>query len=469
MAIATSDSISLNTIKALNDTANDAKTTAEELEQHFWFQDTGADAGAHITEVTQEEWSDPTDPNYHSGGNALITSAGMAIRQGLTPVAKFEQETEDGEAVSKLTLGTANTAVQSHAEINYQGLRLVDLDDKAFFEVKDKRMANGYAPYTDSFTTADAKIVGDPGSPSGYYYDLSYEPISGSLEVIVDGIATTAYTYMSPADPGWVGYSIMFTVAQAPTSTLVVNYLMEDDKAKAFTFGTRKKDSFVGRMSVAMGDNNEASGTYSVAIGDSNTSKWDDTVAIGKNTTARASQSMAVGLYTIASNPTQFVCGQYNIVSDTNGDDNLFIVGNGTGVGASRSNAFSVDKDGMATCESLFANGGIHSNQDVTSRSGKSLEDSVQSINFTATAGTTKTLSVPNNSAGYIITSGAHINNQNIYIYNVASTGAVTLKAMGTASNITTATSTRTITLTGASYATRYTVVAFYGDLPTVS
>lgn len=468
MAIATSDSISLNTIKTLNDTANDAKTTAEELGQHFWFQDTGADAGAHITEVTPEEWSDPTDPNYHSGGNTLISSAGMSIRQGLIPLAKFEQETEDGESVSKLTLGTANTNVQSHAEINYQGLQLVDRDDDTFFDVRDKRMANGYAPYTDSFTTADAKpIWGD--DIEGYFYALSYEPISGSLKVIVDETETTAYTYEKIVDGSSEYYNIMFTVAQAPTSTLVVNYLMEDDKAKAFTFGTRKANSFVGRMSVAMGDNNEASGTYSVAIGDSNTSKGRDTVAIGKNATARASQSMAVGLNTIASNPAQFVCGQYNVVSDTNNDDNLFIVGNGTGTGSNRSNAFSVDKDGMATCESLFANGGIHSNQDVTSRSGKRLEDSVQSVNFTATAGTTKTLAVPNNSAGYIIASGAHNNNQNIYIYNVASNGAVTLKAMGTASNITTATSTRTITITGATYATRYTVVAFYGDLPTVS
>jgi hypothetical protein len=163
------------------------------------------------------------------------------------------------------------------------------------------------------------------------------------------------------------------------------------------------------------------------------------------------------------------VCGQYNVVSDTNNDDNLFIVGNGTGTGSNRSNAFSVGKDGMATCESLFANGGIYSNQDVTSRSGKNLEDSVQSVDFTATAGTTKTISVPNNSAGYIITSGASVNNQNIYIYNVARNGSVTLKAMGTASNITTSTSTRTITITGASYATRYTVVTFYGNLPTVS
>lgn len=99
----------------------------------------------------------------------------------------------------------------------------------------------------------------------------------------------------------------------------------------------------------------------------------------------------------------------------------------------------------------------------------KYLSKSAQCVEFVATTGTTKTLTVPNNSAGFIIASAANNNNQNIYIYNVSSTGAVTLKAMGTASNIVTGTSTNAITLKGNSYATRYMALVFYGDLPTVA
>lgn len=68
-----------------NTTATTAKTIAEGVNEHFWHDNTGA----HITEVTQEEWNEPTDPNYHSGGNTLITTQGMAIRNGLTNLAEF--------------------------------------------------------------------------------------------------------------------------------------------------------------------------------------------------------------------------------------------------------------------------------------------------------------------------------------------------------------------------------------------
>lgn len=72
--------------------AQEAKQIADDTEQHFWFTETGTDTGAHITEVTQEEWSDPSDPNYQSGGNLLARSNGMAIRDGLDELATFNAD-----------------------------------------------------------------------------------------------------------------------------------------------------------------------------------------------------------------------------------------------------------------------------------------------------------------------------------------------------------------------------------------
>lgn len=69
--------------------AKEAKKIAGDTEQHFWFTETGSDTGAHITEIPQEEWEDSSSPNYHSGGNLLARSNGIAIREGMNELATF--------------------------------------------------------------------------------------------------------------------------------------------------------------------------------------------------------------------------------------------------------------------------------------------------------------------------------------------------------------------------------------------
>lgn len=58
---------------------NLALETSNEVVQHFWHD---AD-GAHVTEVTQEEWEDRSGSSYHSGMNVLIKAAGQFFRDGL--------------------------------------------------------------------------------------------------------------------------------------------------------------------------------------------------------------------------------------------------------------------------------------------------------------------------------------------------------------------------------------------------
>lgn len=76
---------SLTSIKDLNDKATEASN-------YFWHTetDTGAGAGAHITEIPKEDFIEAvTEDPTSGGGNTLITSTGMAIRDGLTEVATF--------------------------------------------------------------------------------------------------------------------------------------------------------------------------------------------------------------------------------------------------------------------------------------------------------------------------------------------------------------------------------------------
>lgn len=85
------ETIDLNSVKPLHDIADNTN-------QHFWFNETGVDTGAHITEVPQEEWEDSTSPNYHKGGNLLARSNGIAVRDGMTELARFGA---DGMQVGK--------------------------------------------------------------------------------------------------------------------------------------------------------------------------------------------------------------------------------------------------------------------------------------------------------------------------------------------------------------------------------
>lgn len=67
------------TTPVLAKAVNLALETSHEVVQHFWHD---AD-GAHVTEVTQEEWEDSSGSSHHSGMNVLIKAAGQFFRDGL--------------------------------------------------------------------------------------------------------------------------------------------------------------------------------------------------------------------------------------------------------------------------------------------------------------------------------------------------------------------------------------------------
>lgn len=73
-------------IQQADATGKQASAVAGNTNQHFWFTETGTDTGAHITEVTQDEFlADPT----MGGANLLARSNGIAVRDGLTELAAF--------------------------------------------------------------------------------------------------------------------------------------------------------------------------------------------------------------------------------------------------------------------------------------------------------------------------------------------------------------------------------------------
>ncbi len=73
-------------VKTVQGVAERAARIAGNTAQYFWHTESGTDTGAHITEIPQDQFE--ADPE-NGGGNLLLRSNGIAIRDGLTELATF--------------------------------------------------------------------------------------------------------------------------------------------------------------------------------------------------------------------------------------------------------------------------------------------------------------------------------------------------------------------------------------------
>lgn len=277
-------------LKALTaqQTAEKAKTIADNTNQYFWFTSEGTDTGAHIAEIPQSEFTDPTDPNYQSGGNLLARSNGIAVRNGLTELATF--------GANGAQIGVEG---QSRLIQDFHSLQMIDKEGNPYFYVSDLRDASGEATltYTD--------VVDDRIS-----YYLPYMPTS-IISVTING-QTASYIWEEGVQ------EIEITSAIAQDDILEVVYTTESSDLKAYTLGTRDESAEVGAFSYAEGVGVEASGAV----------------------------SHAQGFHTKAQGTYQTVMGKYNNLSDPYYNyHTALIVGNGDSDNA-RSNALAMDWNG---------------------------------------------------------------------------------------------------------------------------
>jgi len=331
--------------------------------QYFWYETSGADAGAHITEVPQDEWSDVSDPNYHSGGNMIAQSTKIAIRDGMTEMATFGA---DGQSFNN--------------DNGYEVLRVGKLPTDNYASKLNWTAYNNESPFSYELPWACDSIS------SVKYYDSSYALING---------VTASYTLS--------GNSVVFDAAACSilqsnnVAYIRVTYSC-DGKFPYFTFGSDGLGD-IGKYSIREGENCVASGNTSHAEGESTTASGSNSHAEGYITTASGLESHAEGartsasgivshaegsdtiasgdiahaegsyttasgdiahaegcytiasaayshaqnLYTKASSNSQTALGKFNI--EDNADTYAVIVGNGTADNA-RANAFMVDWNG---------------------------------------------------------------------------------------------------------------------------
>lgn len=129
------------------------------------------------------------------------------------------------------------------------------------------------------------------------------------------------------------------TIASGPNSFAIgVSTSANGDRAVAT--GTKTNASGVG--AVAIGNETKATGNASFASGWLTNANGHYSYALGRGTSANKDYSSAFGIFNTADAEAQTSIGKYN-AKDENA---LFIVGNGTGGGSSRKNAFVVKNDG---------------------------------------------------------------------------------------------------------------------------
>lgn len=184
-------------------TAVTAKTIAEGVNEHFWHDNTGA----HVTEVTQEEWNEPTDPNYHSGGNTLITTQGMAIRNGLTNLAEFGAT---GARVGRVdiddSIEIANNAIKfCHEGLSYASIEKVSgtrfIDDSTSNRLHfDSTGIHLFDSQGNGLTVSNGDVT-----VSGDIEDGSGNVLSDKIESSYLAVSSTAiYSSQSISGSGYV-------------------------------------------------------------------------------------------------------------------------------------------------------------------------------------------------------------------------------------------------------------------------
>lgn len=235
---------------------------------------------------------------------------------------------------------------ESHADLDYHSLQMVDLNGNAYVHFSDLRDENGYATLTESQWY-------DGGDSVSYF--LTSLPISSVDRIIwsSDEDPTEPGTTVDPEGYDFTSNHITFDPILNENSGeglttqqvwfLHVTYKTESELAKAYTLGIRDSEGQIGPMSCAEGLGTTASGMYSHAEGYNAKAGWYGAHAEGYGSRANGFASHAQNYSTRASGDSQTALGRFN-QEDARGVYSV-IIGNGTDTN-SRSDAVLIDWDG---------------------------------------------------------------------------------------------------------------------------
>ena len=151
----------------------------------------------------------------------------------------------DGQRIGKEYVEGA-TDNESHMELDYHSLQMVDKNGYSFVHFSDLRDTTGHATLT-------ARYVGD-GTTTSFSTSPS-NTVTSETVVTVDGNVVTDVTITR--------FSVTFATAPQRGSVITIQYRSDSSDAKAFTLGRRYEGSNLGPYSVAVGDQGRAQGRVS--------------------------------------------------------------------------------------------------------------------------------------------------------------------------------------------------------------
>lgn len=230
---------------------------------------------------------------------------------------------------------------ESHMELNYHSMQLVDQEGNIFFYAGDLRDRSGKAQISEDFAFTrfmyeDSGKVRVAFPPAVEIVDILYSDgdsilgTSAHAEIVSDGYFISIETADNLA---------------GENGTLVYK---TSGAAYSYTLGTRGNGA-VGPFSIVAGESCVASGNRSHAEGASTTASGYTAHAEGADTTASGISSHAGGQGTMAGYTAQTAIGKWN----NSKRHNLFEIGNGTADNA-RSNALEVNDSGDVTAAGRF-------------------------------------------------------------------------------------------------------------------
>jgi len=309
-------------------------------------------------------------PYSHAEGFLTVASGSYSHAEGFLTVASGESSHAEG--YSTQAIGN-----YSHAEGNL-----------TFTSFRNTTNIDSYSAVTN--------VVGALSSIEiqGFNYTTKYYP-GVAVDVYDDGwgflysdnivsssfSSSNTYVYFSSIPLNtYIGYIVVISpgVNGNYAHSEGVNTIASGDASHAEGQSTLASGSY----SHAEGANTNANGSYSHAEGFFTTTTGQFSHAEGSNTTATGDYSHAEGLYTVASGEYQHVQGQYNISSSA---QSAFIVGNGTGNGALRSNLIFATGSKVQVTGSVIATAGFTGSLQGTATTASFVQNAVSS-SFATTA-----------------------------------------------------------------------------------
>ena len=376
-----------NSVKQVAVDAKNGKRIASNTNQYFWHTETGSDTGAHITEIPREDFLD--DPTS-GGGNTLIRSNGVAIRDGLTELSTFgafgaQLGKEDTAHILLTNAGMTGVSSDSTETFrisvgDYTGTAKISESSGIIENANTNKSILPQFTYTPNADPVDlTNILIDVtvvATSSGHTRSLTLRTtrIYDESQIATDGLVQSAQPFVTYGDYTRIEVTVRwftnakdsFVSAQVTTagSTATIDNVQvfctlttANPVAPSYTFGlrsgTRSEEgaySFVGgtqniasgEASSVFGAENVVGGMGSASFGAQNTVTGNYGLASGQGNVVTGDKATALGDHLLAYTSHQTVLGHYN-VGDEN-DEYALIVGNGDV--SDRSNAFAVGWDG---------------------------------------------------------------------------------------------------------------------------